>query len=287
MLSLAVETRNILRAHGLHPRKALGQNFLIDREALQSVARAALLSPGETVLEIGPGIGTLTLELAERGARVVAVELDENLAAVLRRRLASESRVHVVNGNVLRLDLGALLPPPHLFKVVANIPYYITGPVLRLLLEGPRRPELIVLMVQREVAERLTAQPGDLSILGVMAQFYARTEIVRLVPASSFLPPPKVDSALVRLRPHATLPLPVDDANRFFALVGAGFGEKRKQIHNALARGLAHIPVTEIDAALARAEIDRTRRAETLSLAEWGALYAELEPRLPRRRRAL
>ena len=286
MPSLAVETRDLLRAHGLHPRKALGQNFLIDREALESVVRAAALRPGETVLEIGPGVGTLTVALAAQGAEVVAVELDEEMARVLSVRLAPRGNVRVVAGNVLHLELAALLPGAAPYKAVANIPYYITAPILRLLLESQRRPELIVLMVQREVAERLTARPGRLSILAVTAQFYAAAEIVRVVPASSFYPAPQVDSALVRLRPYATPPVQVDDPDRFFALVKAGFGEKRKQLHNALVHGLAHIPASDIDAALAGAEIDRTRRAETLSLPEWGALYETLAPRLPRRRRA-
>jgi len=273
MPSLVVETRSILRAHGLHPKKALGQNFLIDREALQSVLRAAEVRPGDVVLEIGPGVGTLTRELADRGAEVVAVELDEGLANALAERTAHRSQVRVVCGNVLHLDLAPLLPAGEPFKLVANIPYYITAPILRHFLEGPWRPALIVLMVQKEVAQRLAAQPGDMSLLGVMAQFYARVEIVRVVPASSFLPAPQVDSAIVRLRRHESLPVTVDDVDRFFKVVKAGFGEKRKQLHNALVHGLAHIPAAQINAALEQAAIDRTRRAETLSLEEWGRLY--------------
>jgi 16S rRNA (adenine1518-N6/adenine1519-N6)-dimethyltransferase len=273
MPSLSVETRSILRAHGLHPKKALGQTFLIDREALQSVVRAAEVRPGDLVLEIGPGVGTLTTELADQGAEVVAVELDERLADVLAERTAHERHVRVVRGNALHLDLAPLLPAGEPFKLVANIPYYITAPILRHFLEGPWRPALIVLMVQKEVAERLAAQPGDMSRLGVMAQFYARVEIVRVVPASSFLPAPQVDSAIVRLRRHEMPPVTVDNVDRFFKVVKAGFGEKRKQLHNALVRGLAHIPATQIDAALEQAGIDRTRRAETLRLEEWGRLY--------------
>ncbi len=271
-----------MRAHGLRPRKELGQNFLIDREALEAVADAARLRPGDTVLEVGPGIGTLTGELATRDADVIAVELDENLARVVEARAVARRNVRVVRGNVLHLDLDTVLPPNTPYKVVANIPYYITGPILRLFLEAPRTPASIVLMVQREVAERLTATgaaPGDrLSVLGVTTQFYARAEIVRVVPAAAFMPPPEVDSAIVRLTPHATPPLPVDDAARFFALVKAGFGEKRKQLHNALTRGLPHVPAADIDAALAACGIERTRRAETLSLAEWGTLYARMAP---------
>lgn len=273
MPSLAVETRDILRAYGLHPRKALGQNFLIDREALDSVVRAAELTPDDLVLEIGPGIGTLTMALARQGCRVVAVELDDGMADALAARTALATNVTVVRGNALHLDLSPWIAPGTPFKLVANIPYYITAPLIRHFLTGPLRPASIVLMVQREVAERLTAKPGKLSLLGVSVQFYARVEIVRIVPASSFLPAPEVDSALVRLRPYTTPPLQVDDEARFFKVVHAGFGEKRKQIHNALVRGMAHIPATQIDAALERAGIERTRRAETLSLDEWGRLY--------------
>jgi len=271
-----------MRAHGLRPRKELGQNFLIDRDALAAVVDAARVRPGDTILEIGPGIGTLTGELAARDAGVIAVELDEAMARVVETRALTRRNVTVVRGNVLHMDLDDVLPPRTPYKVVANIPYYITAPILRLFLEAARKPELIVLMVQREVAERLAARAGRLSILGVTAQFYARVEIVRAVPASSFMPPPEVDSAIVRLTPYAeaAMPAPVDDPDRFFGLVKAGFGEKRKQLHNALAHNLAHIPAAKIDAALAAAGIERTRRAETVMLEEWAILYALLDEKL-------
>ncbi len=280
--SLAIETRDILRAYGLRPRKALGQNFLIDRDALHAVADAAELCPGDAVLEVGPGVGTLTGTLIARGGAVTAVELDESLSRVLAARTVLAG-VRVVTGNILHLDLREVLPSDRPYKVVANIPYYITAPIVRLFLEAARPPELMVLMVQREVAERLTARPGRLSVLGVTAQFYAEVETVQLVPAAAFMPPPEVDSAIVRLRPRRVPVVPVDDAERFFALVKIGFGEKRKQLHNALARGIPHVPAAEIDAALAGTEIDRARRAETLSLDEWGALYQALGPRLGKR----
>ncbi len=286
MPSLAVETRHVLRAHGLHPRKTLGQNFIIDSEALQSVVRAPQLTTHDRVVEIGAGLGTLTLALAERCAQVVAVELDRALAEVLSSRTAAVPGVTVVHGNALDLDLALWLPADQPYKLVANIPYFITGQIIRHFLTGPRRPGLLVLMVQKEVAQRLVAQPGDLSLLGVTTQYYAKTEIVRTVPARSFWPAPAVDSAIVRLRPHATMPVQVDDERRFFSVVRAGFGEKRKQLHNALVHGLAHIPAPGIDAALAAAGIDRTRRAETLSLQEWGLLYREIELRWPGARKA-
>ncbi len=283
MTSLAAETRSLLHAHGVHPRKALGQNFLVDRDALDDVVRAAELRPGDLVLEIGPGIGTLTTALLDTpGVEVAAVELDEDLARVMDARFSGSANVRLVRGNVLHMDLDAVLAPGHPYKVVANIPYYITAPIIRLFLEAARKPESIVLMVQREVAERLAAAPGRMSVLGVTAQFYARVDVVRTVPAASFVPPPAVDSAVVRLRPYRTTLLPLEEADRFFALVKAGFGEKRKQLHNALVRGLAHVPAAEIDAALATVSIERTRRAETLSLEEWGALFNVLGARVPR-----
>lgn len=286
MTSLAAETRSILQAYGLQPRKALGQNFLADRDVLEDIVRAAGVGAGDAVIEVGPGVGTLTAALLESGAEVTAVELDERLAAVVRSRLVENVRLRVVEANILHVDMATILPASGRYNVVANIPYYITAPIIRLFLEEETPPDVMVLMVQREVAERLAAAPGRLSILGVMAQYYAQVEIVQIVPASAFVPPPEVDSAVVRLRPYRTTLLPREDADRFFALVKAGFGEKRKQIHNALVRGLAHIPAADIDAALADAHIDRVRRAETVSLEEWGALYGALEPRLPSRPRS-
>jgi 16S rRNA (adenine1518-N6/adenine1519-N6)-dimethyltransferase len=279
MHSLVAETQAILRARGLRPQRALGQNFLVDRAALDAVVGAARLRPGDLVLEVGPGVGTLTAALAERGAEVVAVELDEHLSKVLAERMALCANVRVVNANALHVDLSPWLPEGRPFKVVANIPYYITAPILRKFLAGERRAELMVLMVQKEVAERLDAPPGRLSVLGVSAQFYARVELVRSVPAASFLPRPEVDSAIVRLTRHDQPPVAVDDEERFFRLVKAGFGEKRKQIHNSLVRGLAHVPAREIDGALEAAGVERTRRAQTLSLAEWGKLYDALGAR--------
>lgn len=276
MPSLAVETRAILRVHGIRPRKALGQNFLIDREALDSVVRAVGLAPDDLVLEIGPGIGTLTAALAATGADVVAIELDGELAKAAALRMAAQANVRVVPGNALHLDLSPWLPAGRPYKLAANIPYYITAPILRHFLTGSRQPTVIVLTVQREVAERLAAPPGRLSLLGISAQFYARVEIVRIVPASSFYPQPRVDSAIVRLTPYDRQPIEVDDDDRFFRLVKAGFGAKRKQLHNALVQGMAHIPAPRIEQALAESGIDRTRRAETLSLMEWGALYRNI-----------
>jgi 16S rRNA (adenine1518-N6/adenine1519-N6)-dimethyltransferase len=259
----------------VRPREQLGQNFLIDSDALNSVVSAAALQTGTQVLEIGPGIGTLTLALAETGADVVALELDTTMARISSERTSGFSNVRVVQGNVLHANLADVLDVTRDFKVVANIPYYITAPILRLFLEGRHRPSAMVLMVQREVGERLAAKPGKMSALSVFAQAYAQVDIVRQVPATSFLPPPEVASAILRLRVHDNPPIPVDELPYLFSVVKAGFGSKRKMIHNSLDRGLPN-PGTVIDEALLGAGIERTRRAETLSLVEWRSLARAL-----------
>jgi 16S rRNA (adenine1518-N6/adenine1519-N6)-dimethyltransferase len=276
--ALLAEVRALLRQYGLHPRHALGQNFLVDDEVLDAILAAAELSGADTVLEIGPGVGVLTDRLARRVRHVVAVELDDNLARVVAERFGELGNVTVRHANVLHADLSPDLGGRP-FKVVANIPYYITAPILRLFLEGRggfelARPDVMVLMVQREVAERLTARPGKMSLLSLSAQLFAQPDIVRLVPAAAFYPPPEVQSAIVRLRrrPHDAVDpalLPV-----VFRVARAAFHDRRKQLHNALTIGLAHLGAERVDVALQRAEIDRRRRAETLSVEEWGRLAA-------------
>jgi len=272
------DPRAILRAYGLHPRKALGQHFLVDRDALAAIVAAADLAPTDTVLEVGAGVGILTAALAERAGRVVAVELDDDLQVALRGLFALQPRVEIVAADILRVDPAALLGlPPGAggrqagYKVVANLPYNITSAVLRHLLEAPVRPERLVVMVQQEVAQRLLAQPGDMSVLAVSVQLYAAPSLVTLVPAASFHPPPKVDSAVIRLDVHLQPPVDVPDVDRFFRVVRAGFGQKRKQLKNSLAHGL-QLDGPTTAAILAAAGVDGTRRAETLSQAEWAAL---------------
>ena len=266
---------DLLRRHGLRPRKSLGQNFLIDEGALARIAAAAALTADDAVLEIGPGLGSLTRHLAVAARQVVAVEIDQTLLPVLAEVVAGHPNVRVVHADVLTVD-PAELSEGQRYKVVANIPYYITSAVIRHLLEARVRPDVIVLTVQREVAERICAAPGDLSILAVSVQAYARAELVARIPAGAFYPRPDVDSAVVRL---TALPEPAFgslDADRFFRVVKAGFGQKRKQLRNALSAGLRQ-PAQTIDAWLAQANIDPTRRAETLSLDEWRALANALE----------
>ena len=267
----------LLRAYGLHPKKGLGQNFLADVSILGQIVAAADLAPGDTVLEIGPGLGSLTRLLAERAGRVVAVEIDQRLAAILGERLADLRHVEIIRGDILKLsDFASLLGPA--YKVVANLPYGITSAVLRRLLESDQRPCLMVVTVQREVAERIVAGPGDMSLLAVSVQFYGRPQIVARIPAGAFYPPPQVDSAVLRIdvnpEPVVALGDGVSTAD-FFRVVRAGFSQKRKMLRNALSAGLVLAPA-RVEEVLLQAGIDPRRRAETLSLPEWASLAGPL-----------
>ena len=266
-------------------KKSLGQNFLNDPHYLQRIVDAAELQFEDLVLEIGPAQGSLTRELAARVAGVVAVELDDRLITPLRAAFATQfQRVQIVHGDILELDPPALIDElaasmagqdaaqakGTAYKVVANLPYYITSAVLRQLLEARRPPTRAVVLVQLEVAQRICAEPGDMSLLAVSVQYYARPQLIERVPAGAFRPVPKVDSAILRLdvHPQPTVDIP---AEPFFSVVRAGFGQKRKQLLNSLTAGLAR-PKPEIVAALECAQIDPMRRAETLALGEWAAL---------------
>lgn len=253
-----------LRAHGLAPRKRLGQNFLRDGSFLKRIADAADVAGDDEVLEIGAGTGVLTRSLLERARRVVAIELDNSLFQLLQTQLGSVPNLELWHGNALDFDPGACFPGP--YKLLGNIPYYITGPLVRRYLEVPHQPSVLVFMVQREVAERIVAKPGDLSVLGVSVQYYADAEIMARVPAGAFYPVPQVDSAILRLVPK-TGPLGAEP-DEFFRVVKAGFSMRRKQITNSLAAGL-QLARPETQGLLRAAAIEETRRAETLSVAEW------------------
>jgi len=264
----------LLRRFNLKPKRSLGQNFLVDESALAKVAAAAELTPEDTVLEIGPGLGSLTRHLAEVAARVVAVELDQNLLAPLEHVLEDYDNVELVHGDILKLSPSTLNLPPG-YKVVANIPYYITSAVIRHLLEAKIKPACLVLTVQKEVAQRMCAGPGDLSLLAVSVQFYSAPRLVARLSAGAFYPRPEVDSAVVRLEVRPGPAVEVPDVDTFFRVVKAGFGQKRKQLRNALSAGLG-LPTEAVTALLAQAGIDPTRRAETLALEEWGELTQAL-----------
>jgi 16S rRNA (adenine1518-N6/adenine1519-N6)-dimethyltransferase len=275
----------LIRRYGIDPKRSLGQNFLADSVHLDRIVEIAPVGATDTVLEIGPGLGTLTARLAARAGRVLAVELDNRLIDLLREVFADRPHVKIVHGDILELDPAATLaaefpelPQPLVYHVVANLPYYITSAVLRHLLESEQPPVSAVVMVQREVAERICAKPGDMSILAVSVQFYAEPRLMHHVPAGAFYPAPKVDSAVLRLDIRPTPLLPGVDPTRFFAIVRAGFSQKRKQLANSLSGGL-HLSKAAAQQALIAAGIDPATRAERLDLAAWGRLYATLPPR--------
>lgn len=265
----------LLRAHGLHPRKGLGQNFLTDSRALERIVATADLTPDDVVVEVGAGLGTLTRPVAERARRVVALELDRHLAELLGEQLADLRNVEILHGDVLQFSVSGF--PHRGFKVVGNLPYYITSAVLRHFLEKEPRPRLMVVTVQREVAERIVARPGGMSLLAVSVQFYGQPRIVTRIPAGAFYPSPKVGSAVVRIdvgeQPAVSLDAGVDEAS-FFRVVRAGFSQKRKMLRNSLSAGLGLSPASARDA-LERAGVDPRRRAETLSLEEWARVARE------------
>lgn len=256
------------------PRKALGQHFLVDGRILNRLLTAADLTPPDIVLEIGPGRGALTRQLLRRAARVIAIELDAALAAALPARMGHPAHLEVVNADARTVDLAALLDGATPYKVIANLPYYAANPILRRFLEldDAYRPQLLTVMVQREVADSIAAAPGRMSLLSVAVQYYAIPKLICAVPPSAFRPPPKVASAVVRLDLRPQPAVAVADSAAFFALVRAGFAAPRKQLRNSLGQGLRQ-PGSSIDPLLAAAAIDGRRRAETLSLEEWAALY--------------
>lgn len=258
----------LLRRHGLaQTNKRLGQHLLVSRKALDAVVNAAELTGEDNALEVGAGPGALTVELAKRAGRVVAIEMDRDILPVLAETTSAYPNVEVIPRDLLTVDLGAVFGGAP-YKFIANLPYYITALIMRRILEARPRPTRMVVMTQREVAERMVAPAGDLSLLGLSVQFYGQPSIVSFVPATAFYPPPKVESAVVRIDIFPTLPL--DDTGRelLFSLAHAAFGGKRKQIHNSLAQNLRLAP-EQVERWLAASEIDVERRAQSLSLDEW------------------
>ena len=266
----------ILRRFNFTPKKSLGQNFLFDPVILDRIVAAGEVTATDVVLEIGPGAGSLTRCLAETAKQVIAVELDDRLIPILQYTLADHPSAAVVHGDILASSLETLILPNQKseiknqkFKVVANIPYYLTSAIIRHLLESKTKPSLIVLTVQREVAERLCAKPPEMSVLAVSVQVYGEPRIVGVIPASAFYPKPDVDSAIVRIDLFSDSPFADSYAtDQFFSIVKAGFSQKRKKLKNALASGLK-MKMEEVEEMLNKAGIDSNRRAETLSVEEW------------------
>jgi len=278
--SLLVQTRRLLRQSHLRVRKGLGQHFLIDGEVLKLITSAAKLTPSDVIIEIGPGLGILTKELARQAGWVMAIELDSKLAAILEQTLASLDNVTIINEDILKIDpttlaLKTRLPPATnsllSYKVVANLPYYITSPILRHFLEASVKPQIMVIMVQKEVAEAIVARPGQMSVLSISVQFYGEPSIISYVPAHCFYPVPEVDSAILRINPYPQPAVAVTNES-FFKLVRAGFTATRKQLANSLSQGLG-LSKAEVLSLLAEAHIVPQRRAETLTLDEWARLW--------------
>lgn len=249
------------------PKKSLGQHWLKDRAVLANIADEATIGVDDTVLEIGPGLGTLTSELLRRAKKVVAVELDGDLAAKLPGQFPGTS-LEVINQDILQFDLTQL---PANYVVVANVPYYITSKIIQLLTTSKNKPRTIVLLIQKEVAERLAADPGDMSILAVSAQIYAKVRLGEVVPAEYFTPPPKVDSQVVILDVYDTPKVAVELEKTFFRVVKAGFVAKRKKLRSSIASGL-HLSKPEAEQLLKEAEINPDHRAEHLSIDDWKRL---------------
>jgi 16S rRNA (adenine1518-N6/adenine1519-N6)-dimethyltransferase len=268
------------------PKKSLGQNFLVDPVHRARIVAAAELVRADVVLEIGAGDGSLTSLIASQAGRVIAVELDQRLIPGLKERFAAQPEVKVLHGDILAVDVGEVMGSSNggsvhtpsretaeglHFKVVANLPYYITAAVIRKLLELPEPPDLLVLTVQREVAERIVASPPHMNLLAVSVQFYCTAEIVDHIPAGAFRPSPKVESAVVRLTRRRKPLFPHLHAGDFFKVVRAGFYQPRKQIRNSLVLGMRSSP-DQATSWLQVAEVLPQRRAETLTLQEWGSL---------------
>jgi 16S rRNA (adenine1518-N6/adenine1519-N6)-dimethyltransferase len=270
-----------LNSMGLRPTKGMGQNFLIDPEPLRLALAAAAVGPEDVVVEVGPGLGVLTWELLRAAGRVICVELDKRLAARLRVEFPSD-RLSLIEEDVLNVAPAAMLAAANLpaatpYKLIANIPYAITSPLLRHFLEASSPPELMMVLMQWEVAERITAKPGSLSILAHSVQLYATAEIVGRVPSAAFLPPPAVDSALVLMR-RREQPAVATPTTALFKVIRAGFSQARKKLANSLAGGLAGqgYAKDQVMAAIVAAGIDPNLRAEVLTLDQWAALTTAL-----------
>ncbi len=265
-----LDTATLLREHGLRPSKKLGQNFLQDPAILEKIVRIAEVNESDTVLEIGPGLGSLTRHLAASAKEVIAVEIDKKIIPALHASLADYTNTKIIEADILDIAPSEIISSSS-YLVVANIPYYITSAILRHLLENNPRPSRMVLTIQKEVAERICASKGKLSLLALSVHVFGQPEIAGKIPAGAFYPPPKVDSAVIRIELHDEPRIPAALLDDFFKLAKAGFGQKRKTLRNSLSAGL-HITAPETEYLLTKSNIDPRRRAETLSLDEWSIL---------------
>ena len=266
----------LLRRMGLRPRKGLGQHFLVTPGVLERIADAADVGPKDTVVEIGPGLGALTEVLARRAGQVVALELDDELTVALKHVFADQPHVKILHGDAMETNINELVPESKQYKLVANLPYYVATAIVRRFLEVTHRPSIIVVTVQKEVAQSMAAPKGKTGLLGVATQFYGKPKIMGIVRPGSFYPPPKVTSAVLRIDVHPSPPVQVSSEKRFFTLVRKGFSAPRKQLKGVLSQAL-NVPADDVKRVLTSVGIDWKRRAGTLTLDEWGAVYSEGE----------
>jgi 16S rRNA (adenine1518-N6/adenine1519-N6)-dimethyltransferase len=259
--------KSILKKYDIQLKKSLGQNFLTDNHALQAIVQAAGITAEDSVLEIGPGIGSLTRHIAAAAKKVVAVELDASLMPALRDVLSPFSNVELIHGDILKVDLPASLQKsPYL--IVANIPYYITSAVIRRSLENKSKPKKIILTIQKEVARRICQKPGDMSLLALSVQVYGQPKVQFDIAAGAFYPAPTVDSSVLSIDLYDQPLIPQAELDKFFQWIKAGFSQKRKKLRNSLSAGL-NLPTAAIEEVFMRAGLDPQRRAETLSIEEW------------------
>ena len=268
------QIKKIMERYGLKFHKSLGQNFLFDEHYLNKIVESGQITKEDTVLEIGPGLGVLTTRLAEKAKKVIAVEIDRNLIPILEDVTKDYGNVTVINQDILKTDINSLLQHETSVKIIANLPYYITTPILMKLLEEKQKVDCIVVMIQKEVAQRIVASPGtkDYGALTLTINYYSNPNILFLVPPGAFIPAPKVDSAVIRLDILEHPPVSVRDETMLFRLIKAAFGQRRKTYANALSSYFPKLGKTAIKTALAECRFPENCRGETLSLADFAIL---------------
>ncbi len=258
--------KELLSKYETRPSKGLGQNFLIDKKVLKRIIESADIKPNDIILEVGPGAGTLTQELARKAKKVIAVEKDRTMIEILKETLKDFNNVEVVQGDILKLNLEHYTLNP--YKIIANIPYYLTSPLIRKFLEEKNQPQEMILMLQKEVAQRICAKPPQMSLLAVSVQFYAEPKIISYVSKNCFWPPPKVDSAIIKIKPQINTEKKQIDADLFFKIVKAGFSQPRKQLAGNLSK-ILKIDKEKTTAWLLKNNIKPNQRAETLNVEDW------------------
>jgi len=259
---------SLLKKYGTLPSKKLGQNFLIDEKVVDKFTKACNLIPEDIVLEVGPGVGTLTLKIAKKAKRVIAIEKDSKMCEILKETLGDLKNVRVIQGDILKIDPKLYLPKTKSYKVVGNLPFYLSTSLVQKFLESKKQPSEMVLVVQKEVGQRICAQPPKMSILAVSVQFYARAKIVSYIPRSSFWPQPEVDSAIIKIETKGKRQAIRVNKDLFFKIVKAGFAHPRKQLINNLAKALKMNKET-VKNWLLKNKIEPSLRAETLTLEDW------------------